>query len=171
MPANKGLGTKVSGRELISGSGLSVIDGKGRVSIPPDLRNAVIANSAERSFYLGKQSGHAALVGYDKAALEDRNRNIEAAEMSAAANGVPEYDFGARSKTFPSVEPVPFDTSGRFVLSAKLRARAQLDNLAFFAGFGRFFCIWNPFILIERADIDEDLREDARWALKEKGLA
>ena len=171
LPANKGLDRVVSGRELISGSGLSVIDGKGRVSIPSDLRNAVFANSAERIFYLAKQSGQAALIGYDKLALEERNRNIEAAELAAASNGVPDYDIASRAKTFPSVETVPFDTSGRFVLSAKFRARAELENLAFFAGFGRFFCIWNPLKLIVRPDVDDDLKDDVRWLLKERGLA
>ncbi len=161
----------MSGRELISGSGLSVIDGKGRVSIPPRLRNAVIANSAERTFYLGKQSGQASLVGYDKAALEERDQMIDVAERAAATNGLPVYNMDARASTFASVESVPFDTSGRFVLPPRLRHGAELTELAFFAGFGRFFCIWNPHLLVAQTDVNQDLKDEVLWTLREKGLA
>jgi MraZ protein len=169
----------VSGRALISGSGLSTIDQKGRVAIPPALRNAIIANNSgssaseddSRRFWLGRHDSAKALIGYDQARLDVLNANIEAGEQAAAANGGNFTDHKTRQRLFPSVEPVPFDGSGRFILSPKFKARGELEDLAYFYGLGNVFTIWNPQLLMADANVTEEIKEDCLWALKEKGLA
>jgi MraZ protein len=152
------------------GSGLSVIDGKGRVALPPALRNAVISNSAGRSFYLASHPEAVALTGFDADTLDLIGARVEAAENAAAAGGLPKFDYGSRRSFYPSAEPLPFDSSGRFVLSAKMREFGGLESLAFFAGLGNMFEIWNPHTLLADPNGNKAMQADARWALKDRGL-
>jgi MraZ protein len=169
----------VGGRKLILGDGLATIDQKGRVAIPPALRNAIMANNSAsagegddgRRFLLGRHPTSQALIGYDEARLEKTNEMFRAREEAGEAPDGGLYDIAGRSKLFPNVEPVPFDTSGRFILSPKMRHRGGLTDLAYFYGLGDFFLIWNPHTLIADPNVDDGVKEDARWALKEKGLA
>ncbi len=170
---------QVSGRALISGSGLSTIDLKGRVAIPPVLRNAIIANNTSssgsdedvRRFWLGRHDSAKALIGYDQARLDVLNANIEAGEQVTTANGGNFINHETRQRLFPSAEPVPFDGSGRFILSPKYKARGDLQDLAYFYGLGNIFAIWNPQLLLASDHVSEEIKEDCLWELKEKGLA
>ena len=64
-----------------------------------------------------------------------------------------------------------FDASGRFIMPTMLRERARIADLAFFIGTGDTFEIWNPRLLIETPDIDEELKEVVAALLKSRGAA
>jgi MraZ protein len=162
--------SQVSGRALILGCGLSAIDRKGRVALPPDLRNAVIANSESKTIFLSRHSETQALTGFDGAMLEEFNRQIDTSEQASAANGAPQLNYSARRSSFLSVEPVPFDGSGRFTLSPTMCKRGGLSDLAFFVGLGNFFEVWNPHLLLADTTASETMKDEARWALEGKGL-
>jgi MraZ protein len=160
----------VSGRVHVTGSGLSPIDAKGRVALPPALRNAVISNSEGRSFYLASHQDAVALVGFDAVTLDQMSQRIEASEDAAAAGGLPKFNIAARRDFFATAEPLPFDSSGRFVLSARMRDRGGLQDFAYFVGVGNMFEVWNPQNLLAEPDANPRLLADVRWALKERGL-
>ncbi len=154
----------------VTGCGLSAIDAKGRVALPPLLRNAVLTNGEGRTVYFGKHPQARALQGFDSSFLEEQSARIAAAEAAAASTGLLDLNYGARRNFFASAEPVPFDASGRFTLTPRMKDRAGLEGLAFFAGLGSVIEVWNPHLLLEDPNGDPDLQDDARWALKEKGL-
>jgi MraZ protein len=171
LPANKGLDADVSGKAFILGYGVSTIDTKGRVAIPADLRNAIMANSDGRSFYLAQHPEGNALAGYDEVWLAERIQAMKQAEIAVAEGKLPKADYAARREQFSRSEPVPFDTSGRFVLSSRMRRYGKLEDLAFFNGLGDSFEIFNPRLVLADPDAPEALKEDIRDALAEKGLA
>ena len=72
-------------------------------------------------------------------------------------------------RSFGSAEEVPYDTSGRILLTGKLRRRGQLDDLALFVGVGATFELWNPQLALKSKD--PEIREFAAEALEERGLA
>jgi MraZ protein len=181
----------VSKRTLISGCGLSVIDKKGRVALPPTLRNAIIANNLavdpvlgddasktevrarrddNREFFVGKHPQGEALIGYDGAIQAEIEERISTHEAARSVGGNLDFDFTARRKSYPRTEPVPFDASGRFTLSPRMIQRASLDGWAFFYGLGKLIEIWNPQILIADPDGDEEMQDECRFLMREKGL-
>ena len=170
LPASKGVMRQVSGQALILGCGLSSIDEKGRVALPPDLRNAVIANSEDRIVYISKHPEGDALVGYDAATLQETLARIQKADDALAASGDQDRDFGKRRRNFPRTEPAPFDASGRFTLSGPMKGRGKLDDLAFFYGLGDIFEIWNPRDVLADPNADPELQEEIRWAMTKKGI-
>lgn len=65
---------------------------------------------------------------------------------------------------------MPYDASGRFILPAFFRNKAQLDDLAFFFGTGNTFEIWNPRLLVDTAGVDEETKDVAAFLMAEKGV-
>jgi MraZ protein len=47
-------------------------------------------------------------------------------------------------QAFATIETVPFDTSGRFIISPLMRRHGKLDDLAYFSGAFDYIEIWNP---------------------------
>jgi MraZ protein len=163
--------TRVSDRELFSGYGLSLIDAKGRVAIPPDLRASIEVNSAERILILSGHDSDPCLIGYDRGwakLLAEEIERDEALERNAGRV----FDRGnTRRRAFSITERLPFDTSGRFVLNGFLRNDMKLTNFAFFAGVGHVFEIWDPQTLLDATNVDDRLKRACRWQLAQKGVA
>ena len=163
--------TRVSDRELFSGYGLSPIDAKGRVAIPPDLRSTIEKNSAERLFIMTEHDCDPCLIGYDRDwanLLAEEIARDEAFERSAGRS----FDrHNARRRAFAITDLLPFDTSGRFVLNGFLRDDMKLTSFAFFAGVGNVFEVWNPQTLLDAANVDDRIKRACRWHLAQKGLA
>ena len=161
----------MSDRELFSGYGLSPIDAKGRVAIPPDLRATIEANAAERILILSAHESDPCLIGYDRGwanLLAEEIARDEALERNAGRG----FDrSNARRRAFSITERLPFDSSGRFVLNGFLRADSGLNDLAFFAGTGHVSEVWNPQTLLGASDVDDRLKRACRWHLAQKGLA
>jgi len=71
---------------------------------------------------------------------------------------------------FGMVEDAPFDASGRLVIPPVMRRLGQLEDLAFFSGFGNVIEIWNPLVLIETPGAAPEFVEMVKWLLEEKGI-
>jgi MraZ protein len=169
-PDKMGLANQVSGRALILGCGLSVIDRKGRVALPPDMRNAVLSNSEARTIFLSRHAESQALAGFDGAMLAQFKSQIDTSDNARATSGAAGMNYGTRRTSFQTIETVPFDASGRFTLSPAMCKRGGLTDLAFFIGLGDLFEVWNPHLLLADANVEEPTKDEARWALEDKGL-
>lgn len=160
--------TRVSDRELFSGYGLSPIDAKGRVAIPPDLRATIEANSAERILIVTQHDSDPCLIGYDRGwanLLAEEIVRDEALERTAGRV----FDrSNTRRRAFSITERLPFDTSGRFVLNGFLREDMKFTSFAFFAGVGHVFEVWDPQTLLDAPDVDDRLKRACRWHLAQK---
>lgn len=158
----------MSDRELFSGYGLSPIDAKGRVAIPPDLRATIEVNSAERILIVTQHDRDPCLIGYDRGwanLLGEEIARDEALERSAGRA----FDrHNTRRRAFSITERLPFDTSGRFVLNGFLRDDMNLTKFAFFAGVGNVFEVWDPQTLLDAPDVDDRLKRACRWHLSQK---
>ena len=157
-------------RELFRGHALTAIDGKGRVAIPAALRSVIEKNSDGRIVIIAKHQSDPCLSGYDRGwsrLLHERLEREEDRERNAGRD----FDYhNAYRRAFGLVEEVPYDTSGRFILPAFFRAKAQLTDLAFFYGTGSTFEIWSPTVLIDTPGIDEETKEVAAFLMAERGV-
>ena len=158
-------------RGVFRGHALQAIDGKGRVAIPASLRAVIERNSSERVFVLGRHAEGHCLTGADtNFAQIEKARLARDEERALDAGREVDRDNLARA-TFGNGDELPFDASGRFILPAYYRARAGLDDLAFFVGLGDWFEIWNPKRLIETPGIPETIRDKAAFELEMRAAA
>jgi MraZ protein len=160
----------VSDRELFSGYGLSPIDTKGRVAIPPDLRATIEANSAERILMISEHDCDPCLIGYDRGWANLLAEEIARDETLERTAGRVFDRSNTRRRAFSITERLPFDTSGRFVLNGFLRDDMKLTNFAFFAGVGHVFEVWDPQTLLDATNVDDRLKRACRWHLAQKGV-
>ena len=141
--------------QIFHSSALGVVDPKGRTSLPQDYR-VVVENRLrqtlepggafpEKEVLIGEHPRLPCLQGFDTThELKLYNQLVERAEAAGpeqAGEVLDELQAGA----FGVLEKVGYDTAGRIVLPAHLRAFAGLDDgLAFFLGAGDTFQIWSP---------------------------
>ena len=155
-------------RGLYQGYAITGIDAKGRVAIPASLRSTIEKNGDGRVVTISREAGAPFLSGYDPAwgqLLREQVRSDEAAERGGGTS----FDRrNALRRSFGPVEAVPFDASGRFILSKFMREKAQLTDTAFFFGLGDIFEIWNPHVLLATDGIDELMREVCEWLLSDR---
>jgi MraZ protein len=162
---------KVAG-QYFSGSALSAVDAKGRVSIPAAFRAVVEARcgAGTKDLYLRKHDSDPCFSGYDRgyqdALIEDlqEQRRLERAKGAEGS----ESAHSRRSRNaFGTAEPVSWDGSGRIVLPDFLKRRLGIADLALFVGAGDTFEIWEPRTALESGD--EELRELAAYHLEARG--
>ena len=136
----------MSGAYAYSGSAISAIDDKGRLSVPAFLRKNLVESSDGRTLCLGTHEKWDCLVGF----------------------GLSRKD-AAGARKFSSLQDLSFDASGRFILPPQLREIGNLEGNVLFHGIGTTFCLWNPQTLLDTTD---DVPVDRRLVehhLKEAG--
>jgi MraZ protein len=155
---------------LFNGSALSAVDAKGRLSVPSFIRGVIERRSDAKAVVIGMHEIYPCLNAYDRGyakilyAENERRRLVEEAAGDSAAA----HHMRAR-RTFGLTEDVPYDTSGRIILPAMMRRKAQIEDLALFVGIGGTFEIWNPYLALKSDDAE--LRDLAAYRLEERGIA
>ena len=145
----------MSGAYAYSGSAISAIDDKGRLSVPAFLRKNLVESSDGRTLCLGTHEKWDCLVGFG---------------LSRKADMLTDFDKDAAgARKFSSLQDLSFDASGRFILPPQLREIGNLEGNVLFHGIGTTFCLWNPQTLLDTTD---DVPVDRRLVehhLKEAG--
>lgn len=153
---------------LFRGSALSLIDVKGRLSVPAFIRQKIERRSEEKVLVLGLNENFPCLAGYDTKFSDTIWQESERRRL-AEENSTPLAHFDRESGLFGSAIDVPYDPSGRIILPGRLKKRAQIDEVAMFVGMGGTFAIWNPHLALKgEARLLRDLAADL---LEEKGIA
>ncbi len=142
----------MSGVFVYSGSALSAIDDKGRLSVPSVLRKDLIASSEGRILCLGTHEKWDCLVGFGLSRKAEMIAEIDREEDIAIARGEPYDRDAAGARKFSSLQELSFDASGRFVIPPMLQAVADMSEHVMFHGNGSTFCLWDPQTLLETAD-------------------
>ena len=135
-----------------SGSGIAVIDDKGRLSVPAFLRKDLTASSDGRTLCLGAHEKWNCLVGFGLGRKQEMLGEIDREEANAIARGEPYDRDAAGARKFSSLQDLSFDASGRFVLPPMLQAIGGLECNVLFAGIGKTFCLWDPETLLATDD-------------------
>lgn len=159
----------VTNREIYVGGGLSAIDAKGRVAIPAQLRGLILENSGGApEIGLVRSRSAPCLTGFDKPYIK---RIPETLERDYAERKDPSItrEFLAR-QAFATIETVPFDTSGRFIISPLMRRLGKLEDLAYFSGAGDYIEIWNPTHAMESDLVPEEAKIALEFFLEQRGV-
>lgn len=133
--------------EAFRGEARNKIDAKGRVSIPAEFRRIIERNDDGRADGAGaslticygprSQECLICFTANETAKIDqiilDNGGELDSIELRKLA-----YMF-QRKATRAQLDP-----NGRLHLTATLRGEARLEEAATFAGFGKYFEIWNP---------------------------
>lgn len=129
---------------VYGGSGLSSIDGKGRVTIPSELRQTVEASSGGNFVCLARHTSLPCIIGFGRAERQRQKDDLDFRWRLALERGE-DFDREAEgARQAASFAEVGFEPSGRFVLPPMLRHFGGLGAQAFFYGNIWHFCIWDP---------------------------
>ena len=152
---------------FFTGSALTAVDAKGRLSVPAGIRQKVERRSDVHAIMLASHEVSLCLAGFDVNYLKYLHRDNERRRL-AEEERAPLAHYSRGRRLFGGAEEVPYDASGRIVLPAKLRKRARIETLALFVGMSATFELWNPHLALESEDAE--IRQIATEALEEKGL-
>jgi MraZ protein len=134
---------------------LNVIDGKNRVSIPSEYRQAIDARTGTRDLRLAPSRNATCLVGFDK----DRPDQLMADHRERfAGQNSREKDRDA-TQIFAGMVAMTIDDAGRIVLPPVTKRLRKLESHAFFIGLGEYFEIWDPWVYLAAEDADEVVLE------------
>jgi MraZ protein len=126
------------------GKGFSLRGEKNRLVLPATLRKDVIASSAgEKTLCLVKHDRWNCLIGFGLSRVDSFDEYLDKEQQRATDLGK-EFDRDARSMLLYDYDQVPFDASGRFVLTDALSEAGKIGDEAYFHGAGEFFTVWNP---------------------------
>jgi MraZ protein len=151
------------------GTGFSLRGEKGRFVLPPTFRRLVKdASNASRALCLAKHERWPCLTGFGTSRLDDFPAQVDREETAALARGA-DFDRDLRLAQLHTLNEVPFDDSGRFVLPEHLAQLAGLEGEAYFNGNGPFFTIWNPAALMKMGAGWEPMQAACRALAAEAG--
>lgn len=156
--------------DLFNGNALSVVDAKGRLSVPAFIRSVVERRSDAKAIIVGTQEASPCLNAYDRSYAHYLFQENERRRLAEEASGGEVAAAEARARrTFGLTEEALYDPSGRIVLPPMLRRKGNIEDMALFVGVGGTFEIWNPRLALDSGDAD--LAEIAAFRLEEKGFA
>ena len=130
---------------VYAGSGVSGVDGKGRTTIPAELRDSVQESSAgSNEVHLLRHSEYKCLIGFGAAERSKLRSDLEARLSAAIARG-DEFSPEDAGIGASSIYKMPFEGSGRFVLNPMLGHFAGIapESRVFFFGVTTHFLLWN----------------------------
>lgn len=163
----------MSNRGRYLGSGIGLVDDKGRVAIPAALRSTLIANSPVSegkgggTIIVGAHQKERCLVAFDPGYLDQLAADLDAREKAHPSDDG-EFDYNIKRKGGLGAEATPFDASGRFIMPGFPRFHAEIAGYAFFWGAVDTIEIWNPAILFETPEIPAVMVSACRYHLAEK---
>ena len=150
-------------RAVFKGYALQGIDGKSRVALPAPMRLIVERQGGEPKLTITDDSKRGCLRASDLG-WADRLFDQTAGDAERALDAGRAIDrYEIQSNTFGSLDDVPFDTSGRFILPPYLKGKGKLETLAFFWGAGDTIEIWNPEVLLADPNADTGKKERCAW--------
>lgn len=135
---------------VYAGSGVSVVDIKGRATIPAELRDSVQQSSGANSVCISRHRELPCLIGFGSAERLKLRADIEAQWQSAIGRGE-QFDRELAGVNASSIFETSFEASGRFVLSPMLRHFGKIEDKAFFFGATTHFMLWNPDVFLAEA--------------------
>ncbi|HZF43946.1 MAG TPA: division/cell wall cluster transcriptional repressor MraZ [Sphingomonadaceae bacterium] len=157
---------------LFQGSALNAVDAKGRVSIPAFLRSVVEKRGDAKALVLAKHDSFPCISAYDHGYAAVQHAKLERLYEREEAEPAALATYHRRNMlAFGATEEVPYDSGGRVLLPPMMRRKGGIEDLALFIGAGETFQIWNPRSFLGHDDIDEDMKDIARYRMEERGLA
>ena len=165
----------VSERGLYQGSGIGLVDDKGRVAIPNALRSTLAQNAPRPdgrdggTIIIAVHETARCLIAYDPGYVAVLKKELDArTEMSRGPDGRIDYNI---KRDLANGEAVPFDGSGRFIMPGFPRFHAGITGHAFFWGTFDYIEIWDPKTLVETPGLPAKMISAARFHCQEKGIA
>ena len=127
-----------------NGKGFALRGEKNRLAMPASLRKDVVQSSGgEKTLCVAKHAKWNCLIGFGLSRIDTFDDVLDSEQERATRLGK-DFDRDAMSMSLYGYEELPFDTSGRFVLTDDVAEMGKIGDEVFFHGAGEFFTMWNP---------------------------
>lgn len=140
---------------MFTGEYRHTVDGKGRISVPSDIREILRV----------QYDGHLVIT---KALLGRCLWAFPQVEWTGLAQKIAGVGVGNRQliklkrRLFPAARTCPVDRAGRILVPESLRQHAGIEREATFVAVGKYIELWRPDLWAEEADsLDDDESTDA----------
>jgi DNA-binding transcriptional regulator/RsmH inhibitor MraZ len=150
------------------GNAYCIVDGGGRLTLPPFVRGTLSRRSDARLIFVGCHDSDPCLIGYDRSFARTLAMDCRRQRMRAEADAESQWNARVR-RAFGFVERVELDTRGKVVLPPMMLRRARIEHGALVIGTGGAFEIWNPQQALDAGD--PDLSELAAFHLDVRNAA
>ena len=149
-------------RELYEYFALQAVDEKGRVAIPGELRGAIERNSeGNRAIVLRRSDDGLGLMACDTEWSKELLKRADQRREKA-------IDEGRKPARPPRPERVPFDPSGRFIITSFMKESAGITDWALFVGEGYEIQVYAPQVVMTAEGVDEELRQICAHLMKQR---
>ncbi len=154
---------------LYTGNAFSVADGKGRFVLPLEMRRLVkAASGGETRLCLSIHIDNGCASGFGLSHKQFLFDEVNEMERDARAAGRPYNGDLERELRLGTIEDVNFDEGGRFFLHPDIKEEAEITDVAFFYGVGRYFQIWKPEKLVDSPERPALIRNKVRRWLDQR---
>jgi MraZ protein len=164
-----GDGAEVAGQKF-RWHGLSLVDLKGRLSVPAAYRQTIEARGGGRDILMSKHTDAPCITCYDRLYEDERDQELKEQRKIELGRGDDKSASRRQRGIYATTASLSWDPSGRVVLPEFLKDRAGIGTAALFVGAGDTFEIWDPQTALAQEE-DEELRELAAFHLRQKGAA
>jgi MraZ protein len=132
------------------GQGFSLKGDKDRFVLPADVRRVITQASENQDVMMvARHEEWDCLIACGTTYIDQLADEIRAEHEAAVKNGQ-KSDRARRSLIFGLFQPVSFDKSGRFTLSAQQRQLGSITDSIYFHGAMDYFTIWAPEVLAKQ---------------------
>lgn len=163
------LGAQVSDGIIYTGHGICTADGKGRFSLPLDMRKAVKTSSGENKLCLGLHPELPCALGFGLSHKLWLEQDVVDRQRAARERGEVFDAEAERERHFADLEDLNFDDGGRFFLPDDIRQMLGIGDTVVFVGIGVHIQLWDPEVLLKSDGRSRRVRHSVEQFLAGRG--
>ena len=129
---------------MFTGEFTHVLDPKGRVSVPSDMRDVMRETYGDEELMVTKSLKGACLWAFPKKGWVEFSERLRATQGDTRASGNAERMIQMRRLLFTAARRCPVDKAGRVLIPEELRSWAKIEGSAVFCGNDQYIEIWSP---------------------------
>ena len=154
---------------IYTGHGIGTADGKGRFSLPLDMRKAVKSSSGEGKFCLTLHPDLPCAIGFGVSHKHWLENDIIDRQRAARERGEPFDAEVEREKYFADLEDLNFDDGGRFFMPDDIKQMMGITDAVVFVGIGGNKQMWDPQTLLASEGRSRRVRNTVEQFLAGRG--
>lgn len=162
---------RVSGLNILKGSGTSGRDAKNRFAIPSGMRPFLREAGDGKAFSIALADDKPCAMAFRADHIETMLARVEREAAEALERRLP-YDRDMKlTNLFGTLDDVLIDTAGRFSLPASVRDHCEITDGILFIGVVDYIQIWSVDKVLEQPGLSNALKDAARRFIEQRGAA
>lgn len=134
---------------LFTGSALCAVDRRGRVSLPPFVRDTIDRRADSGIVVIGPHESDPCLSAYDRGHVRIVHADHERRRLAEAD---PHAHHNRARHIFGGTHELKYGAAAKVTLPPAMRRNAGIEDFALFIGVGGTFEVWSPQAALDSGD-------------------